>query len=289
MIIVKLTNGNVILKDSSGNVIKRLISDSFIQWTSDTTVDVYANSDKITTLVTTEITGTEIEPAAVVPFTGNAYDLLDLLVDSFFFRVTGGGGSQDLAQVLSVGNSAGTYDIDVNNNDLLNVNTINGVSVNKIINLASASPNSTHTGDTNNTLMYSKLIALNTIDAGDVINIDVKFNKNTAHNGTPTVRLYINTSASLSGATLLATYTSTSANFRYIEINRIINVDGATSAVISPSTSFLTDKSLGSNSAVSDVSIDWTVDQYFIVAIQLASSADNLSLRMVNVILNKTV
>jgi len=289
MIIVKLTNGNVILKDSSGNVIKRLISDSFIQWTSDTTVDVYANSDKITTLVTTEITGTEIEPAAVVPFTGNAYDLLDLLVDSFFFRVTGGGGSQDLAQVLSVGNSAGTYDIDVNNNDLLNVNTINGVSVNKIINLASASPNATHTGDTNNTLMYSKLIALNTIDAGDVIYIDVKFNKNTAHNGSPTVRLYKNTSASLSGATLLATYTSTSANFRYIEINRIINVDGSTSAVISPSTSFLTDKSLGSNSAVSDVSIDWTVDQYFIVAIQLANSADNLSLRMVNVILNKTV
>ena len=111
MIILKLTNGNVVLEDASGNVVKRFVSDSFIQWTSPTTLDVYANSDKITTLVTTEITATQIQPAAAIPFTGNAYDLLDILVVDFFFKLAGGGGSQNLTQVLTVGNSAGNLDI----------------------------------------------------------------------------------------------------------------------------------------------------------------------------------
>jgi len=46
-----------------------------------------------------------------------------LLSSSFFFELSGGG-SQNLDQVLTVGNSAGANDIDVNNNDLLNVDTI---------------------------------------------------------------------------------------------------------------------------------------------------------------------
>jgi len=283
-----------------------------------------------------------------------------------------GGGSQDLTQVLSVGNSAGTYDIDVNDNDLLDVNTItaigdltlnpvgsincngktidltggeihkvplihsqnnvdlviegkgtadlilktnnvdrinitdagvtsfnsgvltgvstiNGVSVNKIINLASASPNATHTGDTNNTLVYSKLIDANVVGTGDVINIELKCTIPSGQSAGKSIRLYVNTSASLSGATLLATYTSTNASFRYFEINRIINVEGATSAIILTSASLLSDKALAGTTAISDVSIDWTVAQYIIVAIQLGNSGDSTTLRMVNVILNKTV
>ena len=38
---------------------------------------------------------------------------------AFFFDVAGGG-SQDLASVLGFGNSAGGFDINLNNNDLLN-------------------------------------------------------------------------------------------------------------------------------------------------------------------------
>lgn len=372
MIIVKLTNGNVILKDGSGNVVKRFVADSFIQWTSPTTVDVYANSDKITTLVTTEITGTEIEPAAVVPFAGNAYDLLDLLADSFFFRVTGGSGSQDLTQVLTVGNSAGTYDIDVNNNDLLDVNTItaigdltlnpvgaincngktidmtggeihkvplihsqnnidlviegkgtadvilktnnvdrinitdagvtsfnsgvltgvstiNGVSVNKMINLATASPNTAHTGTTNNTLVYSKLIDANVVGTGDTIQFSTKFTKPTGSAANPTVRIYVNTSASLSGATLLATYATTNLNGRFFLVERTANVDGATTNFVAAASGALTDSATLSVNAPSDISIDWTVAQYIIVAIQLGNAADSTTLRMVNVILNKAV
>lgn len=85
MNIVKQANGNVVLKDANGNIIKRLENHSYLQWVNDTTVEVHNNSDKITTLFTTQITGTQIEPAAVVPFSGDAYDLMDLLSKDFFF------------------------------------------------------------------------------------------------------------------------------------------------------------------------------------------------------------
>jgi len=371
MIIVKLSNGNVILKDGSGNVVKRFVADSFIQWTSPTTIDVYANSDKITTLVTTEITGTQIEPAAVVPFAGNAYDLLDLLADSFFFKLSGGGGSQNLSQVLAVGNSAGALDINVNDNDLLNVNTItavndltlnpvgsincngktidmtggeihkvplihsqnnidliiegkgtadvilktnnvdrvtvadngsvsfnsnaltgittiNGLTPNITV-LAQASPNTTHTGNTNNTLVYSKLITANTIGTGDGLQFSTKFTKPSGSAANPTVRIYVNTSASLSGATLLATYLTTNLNGRFFLVERTANVDGATTNFIAAGPGALTDSATLSVNAPSEISIDWTVDQYIIVAIQLGNAADSITLRMVNVILNKAI
>lgn len=38
--------------------------------------------------------------------------------------VTGGGGSQTLAQTLVLGNSAGTTDINMNNNDITNIDNV---------------------------------------------------------------------------------------------------------------------------------------------------------------------
>ena len=475
MIILKLTNGNVVLEDASGNVVKRFVSDSFIQWTSPTTLDVYANSDKITTLVTTEITATQIQPAAAIPFTGNAYDLLDILVVDFFFKLAGGGGSQNLTQVLTVGNSAGNLDIidvdkldfntsttdtagigqlvwnttdgtldlglqtghlnklgtqlvvkarntsgsainkgevvkvvgviggnigiekaqgdsdansatafgivaeniannsigfvaiqgivhgldtnaysegdilylspttpgaltnvkpvaplhsvvigyvakknttdghillhvqngyeidelhDVNfpsspvNGNILQYNGSTMVWENNVLKtqvLAQASPNVTHTGNTTNTLVYSKLIPLNTVGTGDALQIATKFTKPSGSAANVTVRLYINTSNSLSGATLLATYVTTNLNGRFFLVERTANVDGATTNFISASSGALTDSATLSTVAPSDVSIDWTVDQYFIVAIQLGNSGDSTTLRLANVILNKAV
>ena len=58
---------------------------------------------------------------------------------------------------------------------------------------------------------------------------------------------------------------------------------------ITASSGALTDSATLSTTAPSDVSIDWTVNQYIIVAIQLGNAADSTSLRLVNVILNKAV
>lgn len=90
MIIVKLSNGNVILKDASGNVLKRLENHSYLQVVSSNAIEVYNNADKITTIYVSEVTGTQIEPAGVVTFVGDVYDLMDILTNSFFFISSGG-------------------------------------------------------------------------------------------------------------------------------------------------------------------------------------------------------
>ena len=89
MIIVKLSNGNVVLKDASGNVLKRLENHSYLQVVSSNAIEVYNNADKITTIYVSEVTGTQIEPAGVIPFVGDVYDLMDILTVSFFFINSG--------------------------------------------------------------------------------------------------------------------------------------------------------------------------------------------------------
>ena len=482
---VKLTNGNVILTDDSNNVVKRFDTSAFIEYTYNDTINIYS-SNKITPVFVSEISATRIDPGADVPFTGDAYDLVDLLSNSFFFKLAGSGGSQDLTQVLTVGNSAGNLDIiDVDklgfntstidtagvgelvwnntdgtldlglkggsvtlqvgqeivvrvvnktvplitlqeanyqavrisgatgqrlsvrlaqaNNDANSTTTIglvtetiaqnqegfvttfglvreinttgslqgetwadgdvlylspttagqitnvkpsapqhlvtigyveyahavhgkifvkvdNGYELNelhdvtyptalvngevlqyngstlrwentvpKIQVLAQASPNTAHTGTTNNTLVYSKLIDANKVGTGDGIQISTKFTKPSGSAANPTVRIYVNTSASLSGASLLATYVTTNLNGRFFLVERTANVDGATTNLLTATSGALTDSASLATTAASDVSIDWTVNQYFIVAIQLGNAADSTTLRMVNVILNKAV
>jgi hypothetical protein len=90
MTIVKLSNGNVVLKDASGNVIKRLENHSYLHVVSSNAIEVYNNADKITTIYVSEVTGTQIEPAAAIPFVGSVYDLMDILTTNFFF-ISGGG------------------------------------------------------------------------------------------------------------------------------------------------------------------------------------------------------
>jgi hypothetical protein len=69
-----------------------------------------------TTLFADQIDNTQIEPAAAVPFNGNAYALVTLLSNSFFFELSGGGGSQNLSQVLTIGNNSGLNDIEFADN-----------------------------------------------------------------------------------------------------------------------------------------------------------------------------
>lgn len=80
---VKLTNGNVILTDDSNNVVKRFDTSAFIEYTYNGAINIYS-SNKITPVFVSDISATRIDPGADVPFTGDAYDLVDLLSNSFF-------------------------------------------------------------------------------------------------------------------------------------------------------------------------------------------------------------
>ena len=118
--IVKQTTGNVVIKDSSTNLVLFVfVNVNALEVKSSTEVIVKFGFNQWKSLNIEQVTSTQIDPAAAVTFSGDAYDLADLLSSSFFFELSGG--SQNLSQVLTVGNSAGVTDIDLNNNDLLNV------------------------------------------------------------------------------------------------------------------------------------------------------------------------
>ena len=118
--IVKQSTGNVVLKDSITNLVLFVfVNVNALEVKSSTEVIVKFGFNQWKSLNIEQVRSTQIDPAAAITFTGDAYDLADLLSSSFFFELSGG--SQDLSQVLTVGNSAGVTDIDLNNNDLLNV------------------------------------------------------------------------------------------------------------------------------------------------------------------------
>ena len=122
--IVKLTNGNVGIYDStSGDFINSLSPDVVeIECNVNGSVKVIQDNANVEYFDPSMVANTQVLPAAAIPFTGTCGDLALLLSTDFFFVVSGGGGT--LATVLAAGNSAGTNDIDMNGNDLLNVNAI---------------------------------------------------------------------------------------------------------------------------------------------------------------------
>lgn len=120
--IVKQTNGNVfIFNANTGDYVKSLTAEY---------VELICNDNGIVKLVQEAgaeyfdpalVVSTQVLPAGQIAFTGTCSDLSQLLATDFFFELAGSGGCCDLDATLTVGNSAGANDIDLNNNDLLNV------------------------------------------------------------------------------------------------------------------------------------------------------------------------
>jgi hypothetical protein len=123
--IVKLANGNVAIYDStSGDFINSLSPDIVeIECNVNGSVKIVQDNGSVEYIDPATVQNTEVLPAAPIAFSGDCADLAQLLSTDFFFVVSGGGAS-DLATVLGIGNSAGAFNIDLNNNDLLNTDKI---------------------------------------------------------------------------------------------------------------------------------------------------------------------
>lgn len=133
MNIVKQSTGNVVLTDASGNILKVFVQVNALDVVSSNEIIIKYGMNQWTSLYADQIDNTQIEPAAAVPFNGNAYSLVTLLSSSFFFELSGGGGSQNLASVLSVGNSANNLDIvDVDKIDF-NLATTDNAGVGQLV------------------------------------------------------------------------------------------------------------------------------------------------------------
>lgn len=130
------------------------------------------------------------------------------------------------------------------------------------------------TGTTGETLTATLTIPANTFTTGDIIRIEVFF-EFTGTAGTKTCRIYTNTSASLSGASLLATTAASAANTRSMGVDSLMAVKSATNTRLrAVSGATYTFTGVTSN-ASSTVNINWAVIQYIVFSIQLGSAADS--------------
>jgi len=146
--------------------------------------------------------------------------------------------------------------------------------------LRSVTSSTAITGTTSSTLSASYLIPANKILVGDILRYIFQSDK-TGSAGVTTLRVYINTSASLSGATLLSTTTTTLASNICNTISRFFGVKSSSNTLISSVTlSYWPAENTFSTS--NSLNIDWTIDQYLIIAVQNGSAADSTLISFVD-------
>lgn len=135
---------------------------------------------------------------------------------------------------------------------------------------------STLTGTTSITLINSALIPANSVSVGDLIEIMARAQRDTT-TGTATNYVYINTSNTLAGATLVGTQSSASGYFSILR-NLFVRSASDTETLLSTASSS-NDISATIVTSISSLNIDWTVNQYIIQAFANAAVGNNTTSR----------
>lgn len=134
------------------------------------------------------------------------------------------------------------------------------------------------TGTTAETIIENITIPATTFVNGGIIrSYNNKFRK-VGNNGTLAIRLYIGPTANnLTGATLVGTFSGIIASQLYAEMLRTFTA--TTSGILGFSATQSSAVDTGNTSGVRlSASIDWTVEQYFMITVQLGSGSDSVSL-----------
>ncbi len=139
----------------------------------------------------------------------------------------------------------------------------------------------TASSGTTETITYAQLIPANTLEVG-VYDAIARVNKS-AVNGTVTLNLYVNTVNNLTGSSVLIGKSISTATARYMPIQKFIDVKvlngtglGTEVANVSNNAQFPNDYIQHGNTAgMSNVAIDWTVNQYLILTVTNASASDS--------------
>jgi hypothetical protein len=128
----------------------------------------------------------------------------------------------------------------------------------------------------------ANLIPANTIAVGDILRFITQLTK-TGTAGIYTTRIYVNTSNSLSGATLMATRANGAGSDLCTIMGRAFAVQSSTVTSIGSTTvSSVASEQVYTGSA--SLNINWAIDQYFIVAVQNASAADSTIVNFLSLI-----
>lgn len=138
-----------------------------------------------------------------------------------------------------------------------------------------------HTGNTTNTLVWSQSIAPNTFVTNDLIEWIMQLNTNTPNGTNVSYRIYINTSSSLTGATLLGTLSnSVGTGNAGFQRNIFVTATGSSGNLrVFPTASSASLSYTGGSLNASNITVDTTVTQYFIVAIQNGNTTATTSVQ----------
>jgi hypothetical protein len=151
----------------------------------------------------------------------------------------------------------------------------NIITIPHLYRIVNTADSSTITGTTALTLIYSQLIPANTFILGDIVRISYRGLK-TGTAGINSATFYVNTTNTVSGASLLGTF-ATTALVRMMQIDRklyIKNVTSNTETYVNNVNSPYEYTNVPT-SVFSNVAINWTVDQYLICADTLGNSGDS--------------
>lgn len=130
------------------------------------------------------------------------------------------------------------------------------------------------TGTTVETITGTLLIPANSVDVNSSCAELTARAIKTGVVGIATLRVYVNTGDSLSGATLLATGAVATGAELYQQLERTMFIAKGPTYTKVASTTFGLYNDNGRATAESTVVVDWSEDQYIILAIQNASALD---------------
>ena len=127
-----------------------------------------------------------------------------------------------------------------------------------------------------NTAVYTQLIPANTYTIGDIVRVTYRTRK-TNTNGTQTLRIYVNTTANLSGSPILIGGFSSAGAITFL-VNQMVrhlaikSSTNNTEVYLAAGTGVATD--YGLYNGTTTCAIDWTTAKYFVFAIQQTSAID---------------
>lgn len=127
-----------------------------------------------------------------------------------------------------------------------------------------------------NTIMSQSLIPANTFAAGDVVEIRARATRPIG-TGSFTTRIYLNTSITLSGATVVGTYQSTNI-FNQFCRTLVIRTPTNSEVYLATATTAGTDDLSNTGTTITNISNNWAVDQYMLFALQHGTTFNSGSL-----------
>jgi len=148
--------------------------------------------------------------------------------------------------------------------------------------VASYSDGNIVTGTTTETLSQSLLIPANSFSSNGMLEILCRMNK-TGNAGTTTIKMYKNTSNSLTGATLLVNMGALGTTSIFSQLIRTFRINSNTLTGIPTTITQGTDFTAGTAATLS-TTFTTNVDNYILISIQLSNTADSANITMARAI-----